>query len=39
MIVDTPTTMNEYITASCFWLGYVLVTMYVFYLWFEAIGE
>jgi hypothetical protein len=36
MRIDRPTTANEYITCSCFWLGYLSVTLYLFYLWFEA---
>jgi hypothetical protein len=28
LIVDTPTTMNEYATCACFWLMYVAIAVW-----------
>lgn len=37
LTVDTPTTMNEYVTCACFWLGYLAFTVWVFHaLWIKT---
>jgi hypothetical protein len=37
MTVDRPTTINEYVTCSLLWLGYLLTSVYVIHLAFKSI--